>query len=218
MRCHWVAQLTLTLSIAAGVSHASVITVVNPSFETTNPLSLTGCGAGCAFNLDAIPGWTNNNSNSGSFQPGNPANTTYFDFLPDGSITAYSNGPVISQTVTQTAVAGATYTLQVDIGNRKEQPAAGSAQLIVGGNVVAAVGGAIAEGGWTTYTAVYTATGADAGAAITISLLSSGAQGNFDNVRLSDDVSVNTVPEPASMALMGIGLAGAALVRRYRNG
>jgi len=45
-----------------------------------------------------------------------------------------------------------------------------------------------------------------------------GEQGDFDNVRLSDDANV---PEPGSMILVGLGLAATLAVaskRRHRRG
>ena len=60
-------------------------------------------------------------------------------------------------------------------------------------------------GNWSTFTATFTGTLAEVGDPITIELLTSGAQGNFDNVRWSDNLRA-TVPEPPSLLLLGIGL------------
>jgi MYXO-CTERM domain-containing protein len=54
------------------------------------------------------------------------------------------------------------------------------------------------------------------GQALTIELSASGAQGNFDNVRLNAEVSPNgnsAVPEPAGLGAVGLGLL--AVARRY---
>ena len=113
------------------------------------------------------------------------------------------------------AQAGLTYTLLVDVGFRKDFSDPGSVALIVGSNTVLATGvAAQGSGNWVTYTATYTAIGTDAGTPITISLSSPGAQGDWDNVRLSN--SAISVPEPASLLLLGAGFAGLGAIRRRR--
>jgi hypothetical protein len=73
---------------------------------------------------------------------------------------------------------------------------------------------AIAEGGWSTFSVVYNALPGDVGQTLAIRLSAQAAQGNFDNVRLD----ATAVPEPASAALVALGLASAWVVRRRRNG
>ncbi len=204
-----------TALLASVSAHAGVIAVANASFETLPQAGLPfgGCGAGCSFSInDPIPGWTSTGS-FGQFQPGVQAsNFTYFNYVPDGITVAYSNGGTISQTVADTATAGTTYTLIVDLGFRKDITDPGTISLIVGGNTVLATGTASQlSGDWATYTASYTATAADAGGAISVLLASPGAQGDWDNVRLSSSAAV---AEPASLALFGVGLLGAAALRR----
>ncbi|MCU1237066.1 MAG: hypothetical protein JWP63_5033, partial [Candidatus Solibacter sp.] len=140
-------------------------------------------------------------------------NFTYFNSVDDGITTAYSNGPTISQTVGATVQAGILYTLMVDLGSRKDIGPHASAALIVNGNTYTATGSFVA-GGWNTFTATYLGTSTDAGSSITIALLSSGPQANFDNVRLSDST---TVPEPATLAFLGLGLAAGAIFRRAKS-
>jgi hypothetical protein len=129
-------------------------------------------------------------------------------------VLAYSNGGTISQGVA-TAAAGTTYTLQVEILHRTDLPMTGMAQLEVGGVVVAnATGVDMGPGTWSDWTAVYTATVADAGKTLTILLISTGGQGDWDDVRLNS----GTVPEPASMMLLASGLltVGYRLLRRLQ--
>jgi hypothetical protein len=194
---------------------ADAITVDNPSFETLPAGGLPfPCGTDCSYSVDAIPGWTN--SGSGQFQPGPPATMTYFDSVPDGHTVAYSNGGTISQTVGATVQDGVTYTLTVDIGARNDFPFAGSADLMFGDTVCnTATGTPPPLGNWSVYTATCTGTLGEAGDPITIQLNSSGAQGDFDSVVLTD--SVSSIPEPSTLTLFGSGLlAMAYLVRRKR--
>jgi hypothetical protein len=128
---------------------------------------------------------------------------------------AYTNDNPISQDV-GTAVVGATYTLQVEILHRTDVALGGVAQLEIGGSVVATATGV--DGGpgtWSDWTAVYTPTAADAGKTVTILLSTNGSgQGDFDDVRLDATGGPTTIPEPASMALLGVGLLGLGMVRR----
>lgn len=223
MTVRWTNHLAgLGLAIAAltaAPAQAASITVINPSFETLPAGGLTsgGCGAGCSYSITAIPGWVNSGGTNGQFQPGSSSgNHTYFDYIPDGSLTvAYTNGGSISQTLGATAVAGRTYTLTTDFGVRHDTPNPGSITLTIGLANIVATGAIPPSGGWSTYTATYTATGADAGGAIRITLDSPGGQGDFDHVQLSG----STVPEPASWGLMlvGFGMVGVAARGRHRT-
>jgi hypothetical protein len=200
---------------------AGPITVNNFTFETlpTGGLPIDGCGAGCLFSVAAIPGWTTGTigtGQSGQFQPGNPANTLYFNALSDGPTSAYSNGASpIFQTVSPTVSEGFVYTLTVDLGKRKDAAFTATADLLINGNHIAAIGLAPASGTWSTFTATYIGSQADAGKSITIELDSSGAQSNFDDVRLS--VSDVAIPEPAGVTLLGLGLAGLLVFARRKR-
>ena len=187
------------------------ITVMNPSFETLPLGGLgLGCGTNCRFSNGPIPGWTTASSipASGQIQPG----PGQFSSLPDGPTSAYTNGPTISQTVGATVEAGIEYILAVDLGARLDQPFAGSADLLIGPSmIVPATGVTPTLGNWSTFTATFMGTAADAGDSITIQLVSGRVQGNFDNVQLT------AVPEPSFMGVVGIGLAGLlAFARRNR--
>jgi hypothetical protein len=204
--------LVLSAALLSNTAQANSITVVNPSFEILPPGGLPfGCGAACSYSADAIPGWST--TGGGQFQPGPPSTTAYFNYVPDGNTIAYSNGGLISQTVGTTAQPGVTYTLQVDLGFRKDLTDLGTISLVVGGNTILATGTASQlSGNWETYTAIYTATALDSGSPISIDLYSPGAQGDFDNVRLSD---VSATPLPAALPLFGGGILGLfALIHR----
>ncbi len=197
-------------------ARASVISVVNPSFEDPAGPYPFGCGTNCSYSGPPISGWTG--TTDGYFIP-----TGYFNSVPDGKVIAYVNTGDISQTVSAVAHNGVTYTLLTDVGVRGDgYQNLGVVDLIIGGNTVQATGTAASNWQFSTYTASYTATAADEGSSIAIALgtgpiTCSNApvcQAEFDNVRLSG--SAGSVPEPAAWALIlaGLGMTGAALRRR----
>jgi hypothetical protein len=174
----------------------------------------------CAFSEGVtIPGWTTTSGSGvyGQFEPGPPAKTTYFNSVPDGILVAYINDGTVSQTVGTTPGAGVTYTLTVDIGARKDNPPnafTGTADLMLGATVCAATGTPpTVAGNWSVYTATCIST--EAGDPIVIQLNGPSAQGDFDNVVLTDNLS--STPEPSTLTLFRSGLLALAyLVRRRR--
>jgi hypothetical protein len=207
------------LLLGCGTAWANVnIAVNNPSFETLpgGGLPFTSCGVGCSYSIDSIPGWTNS-GNTGQFRPGSSSgNLAYFNYVPDGITVAYSNGGTISQTVGATVQAGVIYTLSVELGNRSDNGGGyanqGSADLLINGHQYVATGVEAALGTWTTWTAYYTGTIADAGKSITIELNALAPQGNYDNVSLS------ATPEPGFYGALALGMSGllVAIQRRRR--
>ena len=210
------------LLLGGGTAWANVsITVVNSSFETLPGGGLPfACGVGCSYSKDSIPGWTNiqgSPGDTGQFQPGSSSgNFAYFNYVPDGTTIAYSNGGTISQTVGATVQAGVIYTLSVELGNRSDNGGGyanqGSADLLINGHQYVATGFQAALGTWTTWTAYYTGTSADAGKSITIELNALAPQGNYDNVSLS------ATPEPGFYGALALGMSGllVAIQRRRR--
>ena len=201
-------------TLIAASANASPIFVNNFSFETLPASGLPfACGVGCSFSIGPIAGWVN--AGGGQFQPGAPANTNDFNSVPDGTTVAFLNGGTITQTVVPTVQAGVTYTLMVDLGVRKCFVDPGSIALVVNGNVYSGAGILPSSGNWSTFTATYTGLLADVGQAITIQLASPGIQGEFDNVRLSDNAG--PVPEPATSALIGLGVVAIGLFSRRKK-
>jgi uncharacterized protein (TIGR03437 family) len=198
------------------------ITINNPGFETlpSNPawISCAGSGgvgsggAGCRDTLDGnVPGWTASNTNSiGLFQPG----PNYFSLpLPaaEGQTFALMNSGTLSQVLSATLQASTVYTLQVDVGRRLDNlyPATPpTAQLIAGSATIASATGAQPTlGGWSTWTGTYQSSASDpqAGQALKIVLGTTGAQADFDNVRLTS-------------AAAGGGTTGVSVYYRFENG
>jgi len=207
---------------------AATISVANASFETLPSAGLpTTCSVptGCSYSNASIPGqeipgWAMSATGlTGQLQPGpSSGNTAFFDTVPDGLTIAYTNDGTISQTVGATVELGLTYTLLVDVGLRNDCCTFGAVNLIIGGTRIAATGTSPAAGQFSTFTATYTGLAGDVGKSIGIELSAVGEQGDFDNVRLSDDANV---PEPGSMILVGLGLAATLAVaskRRHRRG
>ena len=207
-------------TFAASTAFAGPIAVGNASFETlpAGGLPLTGCGAGCSYDEGtAIPGWSSTGFFTGQFQPGpSSGNFAYFNSVPNGLTVAYTNGGTISQTVGPTVALGVVYTLQVEQGVRNDIGDPGVIDLLINGTPWFATGVAATPGNWSTYTATYIGLLADVGQAITIELTSAAGQGDWDNVRLSDNIATG-VPEPLTLALFGAGLAGMAGMRRRKK-
>lgn len=218
-------SLALLLGVFT-VAWAGPITVVNPSFEILPDSGLpNGCGVGCSFSVDFIPGWVNTpflglGLSSGQFQPGTDAgNTTFFNALSDGITSAYTTTSGISQTVGVTVQEGVIYTLLADVGWRNDAGPFGNPRLLVNSVFYDGIGIPV-QGGWGTFQTTYVGLPADVGLPITIFLDSVTFQGNFDNVRFSDSTEVSAVPEPGSLGLVGVGLLallGAARAQGVRN-
>jgi hypothetical protein len=252
------------LAALGSKADAAVLPVVDPYFDMfpTAPSIFDGvypvgttaatylwfktCGTGCAFADDNVVGWTPSSTFgpgiSGQWQTGVPQNT--LTFKSDPMINATTPEPIVarvinateSQVVSTQAVAGVTYTLDVDLGFDITHIDNASVILIVDGHHVVATapssdGLTLAQmqktGNWYDFEASYTATAADAGAPIEI-LLSSMTNGTgwgwFGNVRLTDSLSVSNpvaTPEPATWAMMLLGfggMAGVAAARRSFRG
>ena len=209
--------LVWTLSFASQ-TFAGPITVNNPSFETVGGGGLPFlCGTGCSFSNDSvIPGWTTVGP-AGLFRPGPPANTTYFNTVPDGVTIAYSDNGTISQTVAPAVQLGVVYTLMVSLGVRKDLGSdPGTEALLINGIAYIATGVAPTAGNWSTFTATYTGLAADVGLPITIRLATTGVEGDWDNVVLNSTAGTAT-PEPAVGALIGLVLLAWAGITRHKS-
>jgi len=211
-----VAAAMLVLSASAGAQ----IPIVNPGFE--DPVL-----AEDGWTWVDVPGWTQVgpesmgvwNVTTADFDPvvaPEGENVAYTEYAPDGIV----NG--LSQILSETFAAGTDYTLTVDVGNSWAYYWAGyNVQLLAGGSVIAKDDNTLWPDYmlWDTSTVQYNYDVADAalvGQPLEIRLLNLGLDMDvaspsvvgveFDNVML--------VPEPATLALLGLG---GLLLRRKRS-
>jgi hypothetical protein len=128
--------------------------------------------------MAAIPDWTSSDPSSGQWQPGGVGSTNfYFSSLPSGPTVAYANAGTISQGVGN-AVAGQTYTLQVDVGARSDGGSGvfnvpPTVELLIGAQTITANGTYPSLGTWSVWTAIGVA---QTNRPITVDLISNGLQ------------------------------------------
>lgn len=214
-----------TFGLTVGSASASLITVLNPSFED-NTTPTPGYGA--------INDWTSTDTSlTGVNAEGGPfANN---GAIPNGLQVAFvqSNSGVaegISQSLSG-FVTGQTYDLSFYYNARYATfPAAADPLMVVtlGSSTLTPSGGVTVVPASASYSTtvpyhfaqyLYTATGSTA--TLTFSntntaLDSAGNQFN-DSTLLLDNVNVSSVPEPDSIGLLGIGALGLLLIKRRKT-
>lgn len=207
-----------------GQVSATPIDITNWGFETEatsasgsagDPTTVNGTTDG-AFEFGIVPGWTV--GTAVTYGVHNPDSNIYSSGKPNqGEMMVFIDAGSISQTLSSTLQANTKYTLDVDLGRRKDGNglnAQWKVQLLAGSTVIAedsitspdTIG--FSQDSWRTLELTYTS-GAivTSGQALTIVLDAIGSEyrtSNFDNVRLD----ASAIPEPTSLVMTVIGLVG----------
>jgi len=224
-------RLTLILAIGAGsAALATPLLINNPSFELP-VLSPGTTGVG-------VVDWTSIDGGGFNTATYNPSGTSFISggSAPDGSNIAMISannlaaGAGITQTLSATLLANTTYTLTFDVIHLVTtvmDPYLGS--LIANGVTLASdssLSPALTD--YALDTIVYNSGAAppELGQALTITLQGTGCNSGpnclggavgFDNVQLTAVTTQSGVPEPATFAFIGAGLASLALLRRAKR-
>lgn len=183
------------------------VTITNPSFEADVINTINANVVGISF-------WTTDNGNGGVWRPGA---TYYPGGVPAGVNAAYEDGGTISQTLSATLANTTTYTLKVAVGHRADRATLPNYTigLLAGTTVLTSALNPIDPGaglfGYTTL--IYTSTASDPiGQALGIRFFTSAGQLSFDDVTLD----ASPVPEPGTLALLGVSLTALGIIRRRR--
>jgi hypothetical protein len=187
----------------SGGGTGTPIVVENHSFEEVACPADSACtqGAFGAFTIGVVPGWVSSgdsgvyNPQDLTFNPGDPG------FPSDGLQSGYANtDSSLTQDGLEEIVDGVTYTLEIDVGRRFDEPNPTccsvldfEVSLVAGGEAVATgdqndIAGGIPEpGDFGTLTLSFTGTPATAGQSLGIELASLADQTNWDDVRLESE-------------------------------
>jgi len=198
--------IAIVALLMTGTAWADGIPITNASFETPGgPLNYS-CGTGCTYNYSTIPGWSI--SAGGSFQPG-----SFFSYIPDGNLVAFTNGGSISQTLTSSVSVNTLYTLTVYVGNRTNTQNFGYTlylDTILNGvtTTLCSVSGnaaTITPGGWQAESCSYQSGLSVPAGDLFLDFVGGPYQLDVDDVSLTANV-----PEPSSVLLLGVGMLLAA--------
>jgi hypothetical protein len=182
----------------SGIASANLLT--NGDFETgsfsgwtTSGLTCSGVGSGFSAATGGCVGYDTDTG------PHSGAAAAYLGTA--------AGGGVISQSFA--TVAGDTYLVDFFLATGAYQQAASPNSLVVnaGGNVLLSIVNGAAQG-FVHYSYEFLATSSTSSLVFT--------HGNQPSFFTLDDVSVTSVPEPSSLLLMGLGLAGFAFFARRR--
>jgi hypothetical protein len=178
------------------------------------------------FNNGIVTGWAVTGFAGVWFPQVGPNNgANFFASVPAGNQVLYEgfNQPGdVTQALGVSLVANTVYTLTYFVGQRYDVPRSlYTVALDAGATVLASdSGGAPAAGAFVSRTITFTTGASPIAGILTIDIASTGlavtgapAQAAFDNFALN---AVSTVPEPASILLIGGGLLGLSLIGRKK--
>ena len=211
----WAAALCAATAAQAGniVQNGSFETLAGPFVNTT--FNYMHLGNGSTF----IDGWTVSTSTGPIVLAQSPTSDGYFAsdgnyFIDVSGLSDESHDGAVSQTISTTA--GAAYLFSMDLANIND----GMVYASVGGNLLSLSAGSsftVGTTAWTTWSAAFTGDALNQAPVLTIGVGNPGSQLDFiDNVSIVR-TDVGGVPEPATWALMILGLGGAGATLRRRR-
>ena len=214
----WLPLVGATVLLAAGLApagHAALLT--NGSFEdTTNFVDNTGQDTmTLPVGSTAMPGWTVAGGEGLAWiGPTNPFSLTASAGSYFLDLTGYNPGGSFSGVIQTIATSpGSTYRLTFDLGSSTLYGTPDGILATAGATSQSFTSTLTGTNNWETETLDFVATGGST----SISLIGNSGDNyiGLDNVDVAL-VSGPAVPEPASIALLGAGMAGLGLLRRRR--
>ena len=211
----------LVFLVAEINAFALPVPITNASFE--DGIRLNGTN-GTGFWGDGFSGgWDVVTGRAGTWMPS--ADMFSYD-IPDGDSVAWLNeGSSISQDLNHTVNGGNTLTLNVDVGLRSSfaYSSAFSVEIWAEGSRLASTGagvGSISSGEFINLSLSYVIEDNDPFIGQQLSIvfnnLGGGNQLAFDDVHFDNGLTTTPVPEPTTVLLFGVGLAGLAGFRRRK--
>jgi hypothetical protein len=196
------------VGLSTSAADAAPITLVNADFEDPATILDHWNWSLTAFGWDV-------DGNAGTYQPTIPG--TAFQTLPSGTRVGWSNGGSLSQLTSETFQTGETYSLQVDIGWRLDNPFNGGEIAIFAGDPTNIVGSTLLtapiRGEFEQVAVIVSALDIAPfiGQQIGVLLDANANQVNFDNVALQ------AMPLPAGVWLLLSALATLFGFRRFKT-